>query len=165
MKTNFFETECQEDGRTATIFGICDDENGEKAYTDLADSNKWIAIVKNDIQKNVAFTAIDNCIEILKKGTNDQESTCDGMLIFEETIYLVELKDQKANWINKAIQQLENTIKIILENHDLTDFKYRKAFACNKNHPRFATIDHERNKRFFKEYGFRIDVQAKITIK
>jgi len=57
------------------------------------------------------------------------------------------------------------TIQIILKNHDLNEFKYKKAFACNKNHPRFATIEHERNKRFFMEYGFRIDVQATIIIK
>ena len=53
----------------------------------------------------------------------------------------------------------------MLDNHNLIDFKYKKAFACNKNHPRFATIDNERNKRFFKEYGFRIDVQGTINIK
>lgn len=165
MNVDFFETECKEIARTDDTFGICDDDNGEKAYTTIEDRNKWIAIVKNNTQKNVSFTAIDNCIEVFKKGTSNQESTCDGMLTFEETIYLIELKNQKSNWMNKAIQQLENTIKLILKHHDLTDFKYKKAFACNKNHPRFATIDHERNKRFFKEYGFRIDVQATITIK
>ncbi len=126
-----------------------------------------IAIIKNSAQKPVSFTAIDNCncLEILKRGTNQKESTCDGMLTFEETIYLVELKNQRGQWKSKAIQQLENTIKLILENHELNDFKYKKAFACNKKHPHFFTIDNERNKRFFKEYGFRIDVQATINIK
>lgn len=165
MKTNFLDTDCKEVARTSTLFGICDDENGEKAYTTIVDKNKWIAIVKNDAQKSVYFTPIDNCMEIFKEGTNNQESTCDGMLVFEETLYLVELKNQKALWINKAIEQLESTIKIILNHHNLNKFKYKKAFACNKNHPRFATIDHERNKRFFKKYGFRIDVQATIKIK
>ncbi len=165
MKTNFFETDCKEIARTNALFGICDDKNTEKAYTDVDDSNKWIAIVKNDRQKPVSFTAIDNCINVFKEGTKEQESTCDGMLVFEETLYLVELKDQKAKWQPKAIQQLENTIQLILNNHNLDEFKYKKAFACNKNHPKFAVINNEQNKRFFKEYGFRLDVQAKIIIK
>ncbi|MFK7982911.1 MAG: hypothetical protein AB8G86_23230 [Saprospiraceae bacterium] len=165
MKVNFFETECKEATRTAVEFGICDDDNGEKAYTNITDRNRWIAIVKNNKQRTISFTPIDNCINISKEGTNNQESTCDGMLTYEENIYLIELKNQKANWINKAIQQLESTIRIILNHHDLNQFKYKKAFACNKNHPKFATISNERNKRFFKEYGFRIDVQGTINIK
>jgi len=160
MKIDFFKTACQEVERTDKLFGICDDDNAEKAYTTITDSHKWIATIKNNAQKSISFTAIDNCIEIFKEATNNQTSTCDGMLSFEETLYLIELKNQKALWKNKAIQQLENTIKIMLNNHDLNEFKYKKAFACNKKHPRFATIDHERNKRFFKEYGFRIDVPS-----
>lgn len=108
MKTNFFETECKEPARTAILFGICDDDNSSKAYTSVENKNNWIAIIKNDKQKSVSFIAIDNCIEFFKEGTNNQESTCDGMLIFEETIHLVELKNQKSLWRNKAIQQLEN---------------------------------------------------------
>ena len=164
MKIDFFKTECTEAKRTDKLFGICDDDNEEKAYTDLENSNKWIAIVMNKEKRAISFTAIDNCIEILKEETNQKDSTCDGMLTFEETIYLVELKSQRNQWKSKAIQQLENTVKLILKNHSLSDFKYKKAFACNKKHPRFATIDNELNKRFFRKYGFRIHVQGIIKI-
>jgi len=165
MKTNFFETDCKEYSRTNALFGLCDKEDNSKAYSTLDTPDKWIATVVNNENKTIIFTPIDNCIEILKEGTNQKESTCDGMLTFENTIYLVELKNQRTQWQNKAIQQLENTMRLLLESQDLDKFKYKKAFACNKKHPNFVTIDNERNKRFFKNYGFRIDLQAKIIIK
>jgi len=79
---------------------------------------------------------------------------------------LVELKRQATGGrIPVAIGQLENTIKILLANHDISGYRYKKVFACNKKHPDFTTIDNEYNKWFFKSYGFRIDVQAEIVIK
>lgn len=167
MSINFLETNCKEAIRTENSFGICDDQNNTAAYTDLAETTKWIAKVSNENNIEVSFTAIDNCIIIHKEGTNDKESTCDGMLIFGNSIYLVELKKQNTGgWIQEAVDQLENTIKLIYLNHPLTEFKYKKAFACNRKHPNFKTMDNEFNKRFFvKTNGFRIDVQAEIKIK
>jgi len=167
METNFFETDCQEPSRTNALFGICDDKNEEKAYTNIVDSSKWIATVKNDTQISIVFTAIDNCLNFKKEDTNDLESTCDGMLTFKETIYLVELKDKKKKWISEGIGQLENTIKIMLDNDDLKEFKYKKAFICNKKKkfPRFNTITNERDKLFFDKNGFILHVKAIIEIK
>ncbi len=134
MKTNFFETECQEDARTNAEFGICDDENGEKAYTTKEESNSWIATVKNDLQKNIVFTAIDNCIEILKEGTNDQERTCDGMLTFDNHLYLIELKNQMTgSWKSDAFNQLENTIKLIIQNLMYLNIKRLLPVIKNEN--------------------------------
>ena len=166
MSVNFFETDCKEPSKTDELMGICDDQNGKKAYTDTTCSSKWIAIIKNDGKIPISFTPIDNCIIVLKDGTNDRESTCDGMIIFTDNLYLVELKKRgKGGWISDAVKQLENTIKILLNNHDLRGFKYKKAFACNKKHPGFTVIDNERNKSFFRTYGFRLDVQTEIVIK
>lgn len=113
MSVNFFGTECTELSRTDELFGICDDQDGGKAYFNATDKNKWIAVVKNDKGLAVSFTAIDHCIIILKEGTKDEESTCDGMITFTDSLYLVELKKQGAGgWVSKAIAQMENTIKL-----------------------------------------------------
>lgn len=166
MSVNFLKSDCKEASRSDDLFGICDDQNNTAAYTDVANPSKWIAKVINEKNIDVSFTAIDNCIIILKEGTKDKESTCDGMLTFENSIYLVELKVDRQDWKSKAIDQLENTIKLLLSNHNLTEFKYKKAFVCNRKHPNFKTMDNEFSKRFFERTnGFRIDVQAEIKIK
>jgi len=166
MSVNFFETDCKEHARTDNIFGICDDQDGYKAYTSITDSEKWIAKVINNANFAVSFTAIDNCIIIFKEGTNDKESTCDGMLTFPASLYLVELKDQEKDWLPKAKSQLENTIKLLYANHNLSNFKYKKAYACNKKHPYFTVINAAEKKAFFKKTnGFRFDVHAEIMIK
>lgn len=167
MSINFFKTDCKEPSRKEKLFGICDDQSGTKAYTDTTDSTKWIAIVTNDKGIDITFTAIDNCIIMLRKGTLNKESSCDGMLTFAQSLYLVELKNQgKGGWISDAKRQLENTIKLISENQDLSNIRYKKAFACNRKHPNFTVIDTAERKSFFnRTKGFRIDVQAEIVIK
>lgn len=167
MSVDFFKTACKEPVQTNTVFGICDDQDGTKAYTNIQDTVKWIATVKNYNQVELAFTAIDNCIIILKKGTKNKESSCDGMLTFQDSIYLVELKNQGVGgWLPKAISQLENTIKLLSRNHNLDKIMYKKAYACNRKHPNFTIIVNELSKKFFKETnGFRIDAQAEIVIK
>ena len=106
-------------------------------------------------------------VEFKKEGTKDKESSCDGMLTFAQNLYLVELKKQgTGGWISDAKGQLENTIKLISENHDLSNFRYKKAFACNRKHPSFTVIDTAERKSFFERTGgFRIDVQAEIVVK
>lgn len=167
MSVDFFETNCKEPSIKDKQFGICDDQDGAKAYTDIADNSKWIAKVTNVNEIDISFTAIDNCIIVLKEGTKDKESSCDGMLTFTQSLYLVELKKQgTGGWITDAKGQLENTIKLISENHDLSNFRYKKAFACNRKHPNFTVIDTAERKAFFvRTKGFRVDVQAEIVIK
>lgn len=167
MRIDFFETTCKEQEEIAhQKFGICDDENGKKAYINIDDTDKWIAIVNNENQIKIEFTAIDNCIEVFKDGTNDKESSCDGMLTFDKSIYLVELKNQgTGGWLTKAISQLRNTIKLLVNKNSLKEIQYKKAYACNKKHPNFQVIDVERKRKFYNETGFRIDAQAEIAIK
>ena len=85
-------TNCTEKPRKDKLFGICDDQDGEKAYSHNATPENWIAIVVNNNEELVTFTAIDNCIIVFKPGTKDEESTCDGVLTWNDSIYLVELK-------------------------------------------------------------------------
>ncbi|MBK7868587.1 MAG: hypothetical protein IPJ75_17220 [Ignavibacteriales bacterium] len=163
MSFDFINSPCRESPRIESKFGICDDQVGTKAYTDSGDDSKWIAFVRNEDEKEITFTAIDNCLEFFKNRSQEKESTCDGMLTFDDGIYFVELKTQDSNWLQKALGQLENTI-ILLQNHH-RNYRFKKAFACNKRHPSFHVFDNELNKRFFKQYGFRIDINNEIIIK
>ena len=167
MNVNFLGPDCKEPARTNKLFGICDDQDGSPAYTNITDNSKWIANVINNSEITISFTAIDNCIIVLKDGTKDKESTCDGMLTFNDSLYLVELKKQgTGGWLPDAKGQLENTIKLLNTNHNLSTFRYRKAYACNRKHPNFTVIDSAERKAFFQRTkGFRIDAQAEITIK
>ncbi len=168
MSVDFFSATCKEPAQTSDLFGICDDQDGTIAYTDIQDTDKWIATVKNKNQVEVTFIAIDHCIAILNRETNDMESTCDGMLTFENHIFLVELKKQrKGGWLSEAKGQLENTINLLSEHQSpvLDGIRYKKAFVCNRKHLNLKTIDNELAKKFFKETnGFRLDIQAEIVI-
>jgi hypothetical protein len=161
---NFFEPTCQEPEIDKATFGLCDDQNGAKAYTNIDDTTKWIATVKNDRNLFLTFTAIDKCV--LNDDEEPGRGRCDGMLTSadNEHIYFVELKDEAKKWIADAINQLDSTVQFFIDHHDINVFKHKKAFACNKKHRHFQEIDHELNLRFFRTYGVRIDVQAKIII-
>ena len=63
MNIDFFETCCKEPPRRDRQFGICDDQNGTKAYTDTADNSKWIAKITNNNEIHISFTPIDNSVQ------------------------------------------------------------------------------------------------------
>lgn len=161
---NFFEPSCREPAIDESIFGLCDDQDGTRAYSNIDDSAKWIATVKNDRNKALTFTAIDKCV--LDDAQKPGRGRCDGMLTSDgnEHIYFIELKNETQNWRKGAIKQLESTIQLFIEHHDIQVFRHKKAFACNKKHKRFQQIDHELNLRFFRTYGVRIDVQANVIV-
>lgn len=167
MSVDFFTTSCKEKPRKENYFGILDDHNELPAYTVIDDEKEWIAKVINKNNKEICFIAIDNCVKVYKQNdASSKESICDGMLVFENGIYLVELKNRAVGgWIPKAIEQLENTIRLLKENHSLEEFQYKKAYACNKKHPRFAVMESENRRKFFRNTGFRIDAQREVKIK
>jgi len=163
----FFGTKCSESPRSDRKFGLCDPAGEARAYTDVANPGDWTATVENLQSKDVRFTAIDNCLPLFQEGTKDKESTCDGMLTAGNKLFLVELKARKSgNWQATGMKQLVNTIGL-LKKHDpdeLAKYAVKKAYVCNKLKPRFACIAHERNSRFFRTYGFRLDIHATIAI-
>jgi hypothetical protein len=162
---NFFDAEHQEPPANESIFGICDDQNGQKAYIDRTDKDKWIATVINEKPFQLIFTAIDK--GVIKENELPDRERCEGMLTSDEHIYFVELKVQRSGGIAKAKSQLSSTIEIFNEVHPgkLAKYKHRKAFACNKKHPHFHVIDNEENKHFFETYGVRLDVNTEIIFK
>jgi hypothetical protein len=159
---NFFDPLCQEPPSNVGVFGLCDDQNGRKAYSDTTNQNNWIATVLNTKNVSLVFTAIDKCV--IHDNEYEGRGRCDGMLTSNEHLFFVELKDQHASWINHAIGQLESTIQFFISVHGQPRQIHKKAFACNRSHRHFQEIDHELNLRFRRLYGFRIDVQASILI-
>jgi hypothetical protein len=159
---NFFEPTCQEPPINNVLFGLCDDQNGTKAYTNVNDPARWIATVRNNNSQNLVFTAIDKCV--VRDHEDIGKGRCDGMLTSSQHIYFVELKEINPPWISSAIGQLESTIVLFMANHDISIFRHKKAFACNRKRDKFYVIDHELNLRFFRTYGVRIDVQAEIIV-
>ncbi|EIJ41570.1 hypothetical protein BegalDRAFT_0658 [Beggiatoa alba B18LD] len=166
---DFFNPQCQESLNNAQ-FGLCDAQEGGKAYINISNPESWIATVHNEKCKQLIFIAVDKCV--IQDTEEQGRGRCDGILISNEHehehehLYFIELKDQVKEWISDAIDQLESTILFFQNRHSnlFKTFQHKKAFACNKKRPRFQEIDNERNLRFFRTYGVRLDVQAKILI-
>jgi hypothetical protein len=163
MSVNFFEIGCQEQPITAQIFGICDKKN-EKAFTKLQEPKTWIATVENLNLISITFTAIDGCIKILRDD-GSTEKRCDCMLTYTDNIVFVELKEVEKSWTTEAIKQLEITIKQFIAEHDISVYRHKRAFACNRKHPRFQVIEPSLKKRFFDTYRVRLNIQGLIKIR
>ena len=159
---DFFKPDCQSGPFNQAQFGLCDDQNATRAYVDTATPEKWVATVDNPSRLAVTFTAIDKCV--VQDAALPGQSRCDGMLTTPNLLYLVELKDQKSDWQQRAIGQLASTIELLAAHHDLQAFRHKKAFACNKRHKVFVPLDSEFKLRFFRKYGFRIDLQATVLV-
>jgi hypothetical protein len=161
---DFFSAKCQGGPFTDARFGVCDDRPGLPAYVDTTGTKQWIATVDNSAKSSVTFTAIDKCV--IQDDEEPGRGRCDAMLTTHNLLYLLELKDQQKSWTPHAIDQLESTIRFLLAHHAsaVSAYRHKKAFACNRKHPAFAEIDHERRQRFFRNYGFRLDVQATVVM-
>lgn len=162
MSLDFLNNTCKEQVRYDIGFGLCDNQDGSKAYSNLGNPETWIATVKNDNGIGLIFTPVDKCL--IKDNEYPERGRCDGILTSNQHLYFVELKDQAKSWITGAIEQLDSTIEFFKAAHDISKFKHKKAFACNKQHRHFQEIDNELNIAFFRKHRVRIDVQAEILI-
>ncbi len=162
MSVNFLDNIYKEPARNNPLFGLCDNQDGQKAYSDIEMPDTWVAIVKNDKEIDVIFTPVDKCL--IKDYEYEGRGRCDGILTSAEHLYFIELKDQAKSWISDAIEQLESTIEFFKENHDINTFRHKKAFACNKQRKYFQEIDNELNLSFFRKHKVRLDIQAEILV-
>lgn len=162
MSLNFFKSDCQYPPIALKNFGLCDNQNGSKAYLDTANPDTWIAEIKNEGNLEIIFTAIDKCV--LQDDEYKGRGRCDGMLTTDNHLYLVELKNQEPPWQKQAIDQLISTIQFLLDTHDLSQYKKRKAIASNKKREKFVVIDSELNLSLFRKTGFRIDIQSEVIV-
>lgn len=164
-KVDFFIKECQTENITASRFGICDPQNGGKAFVDYTNEKEWIAIVDNRAGVPLNFTAIDNCVEI-RRADGTMAYRCDAMLTGGEYIIFIELKDQDRNWIPHAVNdQLQTTIDYFKRNHVIEKYKKRLAYACNKSHPQFQYSQMNLMNDFRNRNKVRLNIVNEIVIK
>lgn len=150
----------------ATIFGLCDDPppSDLPAYLDLTDSNKWIAQVDNPRGVEVVFKAIDNCVPIFRLN-GSMESRCDCMLLHENIMTFVELKDRASSgWIAKGRNQLIITILNFIADNDITIYAKVEAYICNKQKPLTVVNISTELQKFKNETGFILKVDRKISV-
>ena len=165
MIIDFFKADCRQI-TYETKFGICDEDDKNPAFIDSSvDETKWIAIVLNKNAKKIVFTAIDNCIEILRE-SGDKGRRCDVMLTCDDSLFLVELKNKISDWKSTGIDQIEATLINLIENHEAYyyRFKKRKAYVANKRHPNFHVIENETMRMFSTKYKIWLDIRAEIII-
>lgn len=155
---DFFEGETE---INSEFFGICDNpDTGVKtpAYidSDIGNENKWIAVVNNHSKAPVYFNPIDNNIEI-KREDGEMENRCDALLHNNYWIAFIELKAQRRNWIKRAVEeQLVPTINVFKQNHDISRFKHRYAYACNRLKPKFSYSHKIEMQEFYDIHGVRL---------
>ena len=162
---DFFKAECQTDNITARHFGICDAQDGSKAFVDYDNEDIWIAKVDNRSGQPLNFTAIDNCIEI-KRADGNMDNRCDAMLTGAGYIIFIELKIQDKNWITHAVEeQLQTTIDHFKATHTLEGYRKKFAYACNRRHPYFQSSEMTRMNNFRRKNGVRLCIASEIVIK
>lgn len=166
---DFFIPQCQTENIHAKNFGICDDEDEETktpAYVSFDPTDKWVAIVQNQTEKPINFTAVDNCIEI-RRANGDMDNRCDAILTNDEHIVFVELKVQRTSgWITHAVdEQLQTTIHHFKENSDISKYKHKRAFVCNRKFPRFSVSNKEKMNAFYKKNRIRLSIEQTIVFK
>lgn len=159
MQIDFFDSNSQTTTNSKR-FGICDDGDKTPAYIDYTSEDKWISNIINDIPRNLIFTAIDHGVIKNKKGVLSPKR-CDGMLHYDDIIIFVELKNRNKN--PAQISQLEKTIELFCFNHDINEFKTRKAYLSNKKK---TVVLKQDTKEKFKEdnKGFRLYFSTDIHI-
>lgn len=167
MPINFHDAACQE-STTDKLFGLCDAPPPPytPAYINKDTVNKpnWIAEVINNDSKEVTFTAIDNCIEILR-ADGTAESRCEGMLTYDKTIIFLELKNRTASgWLAKARDQLKITILLFEQNNDMSNYDTKRAHIANAQRPFFHSNYSRVIDEIKTETGFITEVKAIIEI-
>lgn len=156
-------------------FGIRDDEEGKQplinkeleenyqgqkakqakempAFVDYTEKSLWNAEILSDNRNDFNFIAVDNQIPYFDKDGN-QKTLCDAIVWTPNTIIFIELKTNDKSWCSKAIVQLESTIEFFKSCEDINKFKYKKAYACNSQHPKFNHQYSNRMQKFVKKNG------------
>ena len=161
MSIDFFKNECS-NTLSDEKFGLCDDGNNEKAYTDINNNSKWIATVTNKNSHKIKFIAVDNCIELDKK-------KCDAIMTFSKNIIFVELKNNKGKksnrWLNEdTINQLKSTINHFKLNHNIDIYNKKTAYISNKQKPNFENSSKTRMENFHEDTSVKLRIRADIDI-
>lgn len=168
MSVDFFCKACCLTVLNDSLFGICDTPPppAKPAYVNNIDDGTWIARVKNENSYEVTFVAIDNCL-VINRANGEKDSTCDGMMLYNNSIIFVELKECNTDgikWIRKGDSQLRSTINHFRDNHDITAYETKYAYLANSQRPNFRSSQKERMDRFKEETGVRLKIMAEIEL-
>lgn len=167
MSVNFLVAKCHTYS-SRKLFGLCDNPPpaNDPAYIDELDGSKWIAVVVNEANYDVRFTAIDKCIDTLK-ADGKMDKRCEGFLFYNSTVIFVELKEKGAkgnDWVVDAEQQVRTSIGYF-EASDNADENYKKkAYLCNSQHPKFKSTQINRMDKFLTETGYVLRIENRIIL-
>lgn len=163
---NFYREECVTQNITEPKFGLIDPGEHQPARVDFGDEALWEAVVDNRSGKPLNFIAIDNCIDIYREDGN-MDNKCDGMLTGAGYIVFVELKNvEKKSWITDAVEkQLQPTIEKFIANHNISVYRKKFAYVCNRAQPQFKSSRMELMNDFRNRNGVRLCIVNKIVIK
>lgn len=164
MQVNFFNS-THSQTTDATNFGICDDQDWTPAYIDEANTDKWVADVRNANSKTTTFHPIDNCVNTLRPdGTMDNR--CDGMMKYDDKLIFIELKDRDCQgWVGNGLTQLKSSIRHFEKAYPtLLNSLTIKAHLCNKQRPRAVIASNIDRERFRDETGYIVEINRIITI-
>lgn len=188
MPINFFD----ENAKTSSSkirFGLCDDTppSGKPAYIDEENPDKWIGIINNSTRKQTYFYPIDNCILLYRRkiakdknviirkihtfiiklfDIKEKESSCDGMLRYDNDLIFIELKSRESRhqWLAKGKKQLTITIRKFQKNHDSKAFTKIEAYICNSLRPMASKNYAIEIQKFKDDTGLILNVQQNINI-
>lgn len=168
MSIDFFQPACM-GYSDRKKFGLCDDPppNQSPAYIDEEDGRKWIAVVVNDNRHKIAFTAIDNCTQIIREDGKSAKR-CDGVLTFGGTnVIFVELKARGAlgpQWVKDGEKQLRTSITYFEKEEIAETYTVKKAYVANSEHPKFKDSQMGRMAKFLKETGYVLRIENRIIL-
>ncbi len=119
-------------------------------------------IVSNLNEKTICLVKTDKCL------FHHEVSKCDCILIAENKVFFVEIKDTKkaqrhANRA-KAIEQLENTLKSVIEQQiELSNFAV-KAIICFKSAGNYPTQASKNTSRAIFQEDYNVSLEEGNTI-
>ena len=131
------------------------------AFIDYSEEEKWNAVVISGNREDYNFIPVDKNIPYLREEEKGVKR-CDAIIWTPRTIIFIELKDQREKWLNDAILQIKATIELFERVDDITYFKYKKAYVCNKARPYFNYQFSEIMQKFHQETGVTLNPQKTI---
>jgi hypothetical protein len=167
MIIDYFVARCQTHS-SRPLFGLCDDPAPatNRAYISEDNGGSWIAIVENENRFNVTFTAIDHCIDI-RRPDRTMAHRCDGLLTYNTTAILVELKQQGGlgnQWVIQAESQLRESIVYFEREDESNKFTTKRAYIANSEHPKFKETQMQRMERFFNDTEYVLQIVNRIKL-
>lgn len=167
MIIDYFVARCQTSSK-ARRFGLCDDSPPatNPAYINEGNGGSWIAVVENEDRYDVTFTAIDHCIDV-RRPDRTMARRCDGLLTYNTTAILVELKQQGGlgnQWVVEGEAQLRESIVYFEREDESNQFTSKRAYIANSEHPKFKETQMQRMERFFNDTEYVLQIVNRIRL-